>query len=169
MSLLAHALNINVRELLPNDIQEKKVIVKTHDNCTQWNYPDDSKRYILTELASTSALPFSKALEIKVQNSDSSELDLEVGLHQYIYNVGNSELEINWKLEEKTYHKIIKPGDSMYIKPFVNHNFRGNGSLVALRVGGKIPGDSQRELSILGNKNASRAINETKLWFNAGN
>ena len=169
MSLLAHALNINVRELLPNDIQEKKVVVKTHDNCTQWNYPDDSKRYILTELASTSALPFSKALEIKVQNSDSSELDLEVGLHQYIYNVGNSELEINWKLEEKTYHKIIKPGDSMYIKPFVNHNFRGNGSLVALRVGGKIPGDSQRELSILGNKNVSRAINETKLWFNAGN
>ena len=115
------------------------------------------------------AIKFSKALEIKVQNSDSAELDLEVGLHQYIYNVGNSELELNWKLEEKTYHKIIKPGDSIYIKPFVNHNFRGNGSLVALRVGGKIPGDSQRELSILGNKNASRAINETKLWFNAGN
>mgnify|MGYP006129880577 FL=1 len=67
------------------------------------------------------------------------------------------------------YNEIIKSGDSIYIKPFVKHNFRGDGNLVALRVGGRIPGDSQRELSTLGDKNASRAINETKLWFNAGN
>ena len=29
--------------------------------------------------------------------------------------------------------------------------------------------DAINIISILGNKNASRAINETKLWFNAGN
>ena len=51
------------------------------------------------------------------------------------------------------------------MKPFVPHNFRGNGKLLILRIGGKIPGDSQRELSIVGKDNAKRAISETTLWF----
>ena len=51
------------------------------------------------------------------------------------------------------------------MKPFVPHNFRGNGKLLVLRIGGKIPGDSQRELSIVGKDNAKRAISETTLWF----
>ena len=68
--------------------------------------------------------------------------------------------------EYKKYSKSIKPDDSAYIKPFVRHSFSGCGKLLVLRVGGKIPGDSQRELSTLGNKNAIRAINETMVWFN---
>ena len=36
---------------------------------------------------------------------------------------------------------------------------------MVLRIGGKIPGDSQRELSIVGTENAKRAISETTLWF----
>ena len=169
LEILAKSLNVNTRELLPNDIKEKQVVIKTHEECNSWTYPDDSDRYVFTELASTSALAFSKALEIKVQDSLSTEYDLQIGLHQYVYNVGNTQLSLNWELEGKLYTEEINPGDSIYIKPFVKHNFRGNGNLVALRIGGKIPGDSQRELSTLGNKNASRAINETKLWFNAGN
>ena len=95
-----------------------------------------------------------------------NDFDLKVGLHQYIYNVGDNELFLNWELDGEKYCELIKPGDSVYIKPFIKHNFRGDGNLVALRIGGKIPGDSQRELSILGRRNVSRAISETKLWFN---
>ena len=51
------------------------------------------------------------------------------------------------------------------MKPFVSHNFRGKGKLLILRIGGKIAGDSQRELSIVGKKNAQRAISETIQWF----
>ena len=61
--------------------------------------------------------------------------------------------------------KIINSNDSLYMKPFIPHNFRGNGKLLVLRIGGKIPGDSQRELSIVGMENAIRAISETTLWF----
>ena len=169
LSVLAQSLHVNTRELLSNDVKEKQVVIKTHEQCSSWKYPDNTERYIFTELASTSALAFSKAFEIKVQDSSSNDYDLQIGLHQYIYNVGTTNLSLNWELEGNVYSEIIKSGDSIYIKPFVKHNFRGNGNLVALRVGGRIPGDSQRELSTLGNKNASRAINETKLWFNAGN
>ena len=166
ITLLANALNINTRELTPNDKEEKKVIIKSYEKCERWYYPEESKTYEFTALASTSSLPFSKAFEIKVQNSSNPDYDLKAGLHQFIYNVGDSELFLNWELDDKKYDELIKPGDSVYIKPFIKHNFRGNGNLVALRIGGKIPGDSQRELSILGNRNVSRAISETRLWFN---
>ena len=155
--------------MLANDLIEKKVVIQKHDECSKWEFPEKSKRYIFHELATSSALPFSKALEIQVQNSSDNEYDLQIGLHQYVYNVGKTELSLNWELEGNMYSERIKSGDSIYIKPFVKHNFRGECRLVALRIGGKIPGDSQRELSLLGSKKASRAINETKLWFNAGN
>ena len=164
--LLANAFTINTRELIPNDKIERKVVVKSHEECERWYYPEESKIYEFTALASTSSLPFSKAFEIKVQNSSNPDFDLKVGLHQYIYNVGDSELFLNWELDGEKYCELIKSGDSVYIKPFIKHNFRGDGNLVALRIGGKIPGDSQRELSMLGRRNVSRAISETKLWFN---
>ena len=56
-------------------------------------------------------------------------------------------------------------GDSTYLKPFLQHNFRGSGKLLALRLGGKITGDSKRELSFVGKANIKRAINESMQWF----
>ena len=49
----------------------------------------------------------------------------------------------------------------------LKHNFRGNGKILCLRIGGKIGGDPQRELSIIGKKNSERAISESMPWFNA--
>ena len=163
--LLARSYNVNSRELMVDDKIEKKVVVKPYNECKKWYYPENSKIYEFVELASTTSLPFSKAFEINVQNSDSMDYDFKVGLHQFIYNVGENELLLNWEFNDKKYTKLIQPGDSIYIKPFIKHNFRGNGKLVVLRVGGRIPGDSQRELSIIGKQNAQRAINETMQWF----
>ena len=59
----------------------------------------------------------------------------------------------------------INPGDSIYVKPFVPHNFRGNGKLMVLRIAGRIAGDAQRELSTLDKNDAQRAILETSMWF----
>ena len=163
--LLARSYNVNSRELIADDEIEKKVVVKPHNECKKWYYPDNSKIYEFVELASTTSLPFSKAFEINVQNSDISDYDFKVGLHQFIYNVGENELMLNWEFNDKKHTKSIQPGDSIYIKPFIKHNFRGNGKLIVLRVGGRIPGDSQRELSLIGGRNTKRAISETMQWF----
>ena len=163
--LLARSYNVNSRELIADDKIEKKVVVKPHNECKKWYYPDNSKIYEFVELASTTSLPFSKAFEINVQNSDISDYDFKVGLHQFIYNVGENELMLNWEFNDKKHTKLIQPGDSIYIKPFIKHNFRGNGKLIVLRVGGRIPGDSQRELSLIGGRNTKRAISETMQWF----
>jgi len=162
---IAKALTINVKDILSNDKIEDKVIVKLHDEGRTWFYPKNTKAYEFRELASTTALPFSKAFEIQVLNSDNTELDLESGLHQYVYNVGDAHISLNWKLGDKKYDEIINPDDSLYLKPFIKHSFRGNGKLLILRIGGKIAGDSQRELSVVGKKNAERAISETIQWF----
>ena len=163
--LLARSYNVNSRELMADDKIEKKVVVKPYNECKKWYYPENSKIYEFVELASTPSLPFSKAFEINVQNSDILDYDFKVGLHQFIYNVGENELLLNWEFNDKKYTKLIQPGDSIYIKPFIKHNFRGNGKLVVLRVGGRIPGDSQRELSLIGKRNTKREINETMQWF----
>ena len=163
--LLARSYNVNSRELMADDKIEKKVVVKPYNECKKWYYPENSKIYEFVELTSTPSLPFSKAFEINVQNSDSLDYDFKVGLHQFIYNVGENELLLNWEFNGKKYTKLIQSGDSIYIKPFIKHNFRGNGKLVVLRIGGRIPGDSQRELSLIGRRNTKRAINETMQWF----
>jgi transcriptional regulator with XRE-family HTH domain len=165
LRLIAKALGISLRDLLANDVIEPKVVVKHYSEGRRWLYPEDTHCYEFVELASTTALPYSKAFEIIVRNSNEQELDLKVGLHQYVYNVGDSAIQINWELDEKKYNETINPGDSLYIKPFVPHNFRGNGKLLVLRIGSKVVGDSQRELSIVGKDNATRAISETMQWF----
>jgi len=162
---IAHALRVNIRDLLPNDKIEDKVIVKHHENCKTWFYPENTQRYKFRELASTTALPFSKSFEVEILDSHTSELDLTSGLHQYIYNIGETPITLNWHINNEKNSKIINSNDSLYMKPFIPHNFRGNGKLLVLRIGGKIPGDSQRELSIVGTENAKRAISETTLWF----
>ena len=164
LQTLASSLNINVRDLLPNDKVAQKVILQFHDEGKTWLYPE-SENYKFHDLTSSSALPYSKAFEIDVLSQDDPSFDLKVGLHQYLYNIGNTDVHLNWLYHNKTNKKIIHPGDSVYLKPFVEHNFRKSGKLLALRLGGKITGDSQRELSFVGKTNVKRAINESMQWF----
>jgi len=163
---LAKALTANLRDLLPNDKTENKVIVKHHDEGKKWFYPNQTRAYEFVELANTTTLPYSKSFEIKINNVDNNELDLRAGLHQYVYNIGNNTITINWVLDGQIFSEKIHPNDSLCIKPFVEHNFRGEGKLLVLRIGGKIVGDSQRELSFVGKENTKRAISETMQWFN---
>ena len=100
-----------------------------------------------------------------IQNIDNRDLDLQPGLHQFVYNIGDTDITLNWTLGGKNFHEIINPDDSIYTKPFLKHNFRGKGKLLVLRIGGKLSGDSQIELSNIGKENTERAILETMQWF----
>ena len=166
---LATAMNVNARDLLPNDVIEDKIIVQYYKDSPKWYFPQTTKAYEIAELAHVRNLPFSKAFEfttLKENDSNSShELDLIVGLHQYIYNVGENTIHLNWKISNKSHTEELKPGDSAYIKPNIPHNFRDKGKLMVLRIAGRIAGDSQRELSSLDKDDAHRAISETSMWF----
>jgi len=162
---LALSLRVNVHDILPFDKLEEKVIVEKHSEGNCWFYPEDTKKYEIIELSTTSALPFSKLLEITIHSDYDFELDLQCGLHQYGYNVGESVIQINWKYERKDFSATIGPGDSFYMKPHLKHNFRRKGKLLISRIGGRVMGDAQRELSLIGKENVERAVAETMQWF----
>ena len=162
---IAHSLRVNARDLLSNDKIETKVIVKKHDDTNSWYYPENKKFYKFLELASTTTLPESKAFEVEVLDSNDKNLDLKVGLHQYAYNIGKTQISINWEYDGVKHSEKINPDDSCYLKPYTLHNFRGTGKLVILRIGGNLTGDSKRELSFIGGDNVKRAISETIQWF----
>ena len=161
----ASALRINSRELFPNDLIENNVVLQKYNEGKKWFFPESTKSYEFIELATTSNLPFSKAFEINVLDSNEDKFDLKIGLHQYVYNLGDKDIQLNWVFDGEKYQKILKPNDSAYIKPFIEHNFRGEGKILILRIGGKSTGDAQIELSFVGKPNVERAINEMMLWF----
>ncbi len=177
LECIASALRVTVRDLLPPPTIEKKVIVSPYQSNQRWNFPHHDPAYGLVELAGTSHLPHSKALELTVLKPvdgeiDSTNLDLKLNLHQYVYNldglVDGSPVDLTWYSDSdgKNYRETIQPGDSAYIKPFVPHNFRGiGGKLLVLRIGGRAAGEPQRELSLMGKENAGRAVAETIPWF----
>ncbi len=164
---IANALNVNTRDLMPNDKIEDRVIIRHHEDGNKWYFPELTKAYRFVDLASTVTLPYSKAFEVEVLDSQNNDLDLKAGLHQYLYNVGDTMLTLNWEFDGKQFSKNINAGDSVYVKPFVRHNLRGKGKILILRIGGKIVGDSQRELSFVGRENTKRAIAETMQWFDS--
>tara|TARA_B100001123_G_scaffold111572_1_gene129861 strand:- start:1873 stop:3246 length:1374 start_codon:yes stop_codon:yes gene_type:complete len=164
---IANALGVNLRDILPNDEIEEKVILKYNHKRKKWFFPFGTNLYEFVELAQSKTLPFSKSFEVIINNEKTDDLNLEIGLHQYIYNIGETSINLNWKSDGSTFHESVNPGDSACIKPFVKHNFTGEGKLLVLRIGGKISGDPQRELSIVGKENTQRAINETMQWFDS--
>ena len=162
---LAKSMNVNSRDLLPPDAIEDKVIVQYYKESPSWYYPESIKAYKIVELCHSRNLPFSKAFEFSILNNNDDELDLQVGLHQYVYNVGDENIKFNWEIKNSFKHNEIKPGDSVYIKPNIPHSFRGSGKLMVLRIAGRMAGDAQRELSCLEQNDANRAISETSMWF----
>ncbi|MDA2932858.1 XRE family transcriptional regulator [Acidobacteria bacterium AH-259-D05] len=166
---LAKTLKINRRDLLPPDCLTPKVVIQRYDTARRWTYSQPDAAYEVTELATTPVLPHSRALELNVLKDGRDEnLDIKVGLHQYCYNLSINNILFFWLLNRKTSTAILEPGDSLYIKPYMEHSFRsesgGREKLLVMRIGGKMAGDPIRELSTLG-REATRAIQETMQWY----
>ena len=98
ISTLAKSMNVNSRDLLPPDDIEDKVIVQYYKESPSWYYPESIRAYKIVELSHSRNLPFSKAFEFSILKNNDNEFDLQVGLHQYIYNVGNENIHLNGKL-----------------------------------------------------------------------
>ncbi len=164
LEVLARALRVNKRDLLPPTTIERKVIIQEYRDARSWHFPNENS-YQLVELAHTRDLPNSRALELNILGRTPGVL--ETGLHQYGYNIGPRWVELEWVNNETHSTEVISPGDSFYIKPFIQHRYLGeSGKLLILRIGGRIAGEPQRELSNLGQEGALRALGEKGLWFN---
>lgn len=160
MNEVANHLDVSLRDLLPQKKTEY-VTLQNYETAEKWFLPDESKKELqLVKLAGANHLPYSKALELNVLNENS--YNFEVPCHQYIYNVGVTDCKI--KTENST--EILKPGDSLYLKPNLKHAFQTKSKLLVLRIGGKVSGDSLLQLSTLDEKKLNRLLEDNKPWFN---
>jgi transcriptional regulator with XRE-family HTH domain/uncharacterized RmlC-like cupin family protein len=168
LSKLARALNVNLRDLLPFDEKEAAVLVKNYSECRAWNFPTTERAaYRIKELCGTPHLSSSKAIEITVLRAENKDLDLEVGLHQYVYNLNSHPVSLHWKIKGEIHTETLHFGDSLYIKPGVPHSFSGkDAQLMVLRIGGRLGGDSSLEFSHVGKSQLSRILCETIQWYN---
>ncbi len=166
---LATALRVNVRDLLVPDAFEEAVLVQKYAEAARWAYPETDPAYEMVELTPVRSMPFSKGLEINVLNDGPPEADLTAGLHQYVYNVSATPVTLAWQLDGELRHDILEPGDSAYLKPSLPHGYRGaGGQLLVLRIGGRVTGDGQMELSrILAHEpaNLARVVGDSKQWY----
>ncbi len=159
---IAHALNINLKDLIPNK-RFTSVKINKYEKNSEWNYPSEKNyTYKFVELTNVNQLPCSKALELSVIVEEDHETFLEVPAHQYLYNIGETDciLEIE-KIKQK-----FSPGDSVYLKPNVKHKFLRKSKILILRIGGKIYGENLFHISSLSEKNFERLVNDNKSWFN---
>ena len=168
LEALAGGLAVHVRDLLPPDAVEEKVIVHSYDRCRRWRYPDDTERYEMVELSGSRHLAHSHSLEINVEASDEVDPDLQVGLHQYGYVLGSCPVRLSWQFANERHSEDLQPDDSFYLKPYIRHAFSGAGAQVLnLRIGGRMAGAATRELSVLGRENIERITGETIQWFDS--
>jgi methylphosphonate synthase len=159
---IASALNVNLKDLIPNK-KFTSVKIGKYDKSLEWKYPSE-KNYVykFVELTNVNQLPCSKALELSVIYEEDHDTFLEVPSHQYLYNIG----ETDCILETEKIKQKFSPGDSIYLKPNVKHKFLKKSKILILRIGGKIYGENLFHISSLSDKNFHRLINDNKSWFN---
>lgn len=161
---LAAGLNINVYDLMPPDAFDPKVIVRYLADAK----PRQTFNCRIRDLASIRYLPYSKAVILDVL-AKTEMSPFVVPLHQYCYNFGETSALFHWGWNGSKRQAEIRPGDSIYIKPFVPHGFspgdNRSAAILSLRIGGKGVGEPQRELSHIGKKNIQRIYQEYSLWY----
>ena len=156
------ALNINLKDLIPNK-KFTSVKIGRYEKSLTWYYPSEENHiYKFVELTNVNQLPCSKALELTVIHEENHETFLEVPAHQYLYNIG----ETDCVLETEKIKQKFSPGDSIYLKPNLKHKFLKKSKILILRIGGKIYGENLFHISSLSEKNFERLINDNKPWFN---
>ena len=161
---LANILNINLRDMLP-PIKSKAVKIKKYKENRFWYYPTKkNKIYKFLELTNLPELPLSKAYELEILTKKNHSKNLMVPCHQYIFNIGTTKCKINI---QKKFTENLGPGDSIYLKPNLDHKFINKGKLLILRIGGKVSGDVLYQMSMISEKNIRRLVQDNMPWFNS--
>jgi methylphosphonate synthase len=85
---------------------------------------DNAPLYRLRELARNRRQPGLKGFEITVlDNSGADGGAFRHGLHQYVYNFGDTPVSIRWGDPQDERSDVLEAGDSTYVRPMVSHAF----------------------------------------------
>ncbi len=122
--------------------------------------------YKIRKMADVPHLSVGRGFDIEVLGSESNDI-FEVPYHTYVYNYGKSSSYFSWKYDGDNYRKLLEPGDSIYVQPFIRYSIGNrdkiNNKIITIEVPTNINESTQIELSYFLNNN--RITNETERWF----
>jgi transcriptional regulator with XRE-family HTH domain/quercetin dioxygenase-like cupin family protein len=170
--LLASALNISVRDLLPAHTNATDgAVVQTRRNALTWTYPDSTApSYRVTSLISDPSHPDTTALEIELlQSRPDLATELSTTQHSYLYVLPGGTVSIIWIHENTAFHKELAEGDSLYLSPNLRFRLGNNGDtsgrLLMLRISCAVTQDVQFALGALKPEHWARYPTEDRMWY----
>ena len=161
MDKIALTLKIPSRELIPLQLEDPVIIV-LYNNARKWQ----NNSYTFVELSSPIKLPYLKAFEVNI-NTNQKSYFIKVISHQYLYNVSAENILLYFIDTSNTFKEVLlRPNDSVYLKPNIQHGFISEGGkLLVVRIGGRLTGDTMHELSLLDQRGFERLCGELTMWY----
>ena len=167
---IAKLLNIESSDLsIPTYNKKHEVVICKKDKKDFLSFPNKkNKIYNIFTMARANKMPSLKAFTLDILSNNVRKKDFfETSLHSYIYNYGDTNVQLVWTYKDKKYTKTLKPADSMYIQPFVKHGLKNktktDAKVCIARVGGSVNFCTQKELSYF--TNVARVAKENQCWF----
>lgn len=167
---LAHAMGVNVRDLIPPDAAPTdQVVITRREKNAPWHYPNEEQpSYLIRNLAGSTKVSAARSFTLQPlggeEPANEESFDLITPMHTFGYNHGGNSLDLYWEGAQGVRQATIEPGASFYMKPLVSHALRISGSpseIIVMRLGGNLWGDTFFELSSLQKKAVSRLLQET--------
>jgi hypothetical protein len=147
---------------------ESVVVKQTLDNEAYYFPSDEEKNYKIWPLAAHKQSPGVSPFRLKILSDEARFTnDFCAGTHTYIFNYGETPCTLNWKHEGEIHSQTLEKGDSIYLQPHIEHQFRVDGGdsaeIVSVGIPGAITQEVQLELSNM--DDFDRVIQESKRWF----
>eukprot|EP00928_Gymnodinium_smaydae_P057471 TRINITY_DN4070_c0_g2_i1.p1 TRINITY_DN4070_c0_g2~~TRINITY_DN4070_c0_g2_i1.p1 ORF type:complete len:779 (+),score=93.76 TRINITY_DN4070_c0_g2_i1:77-2338(+) len=180
LEVLASALSVK-----PSDLQvyamnqsEEVVVTKSVESQRQARL---LKTYSMTPLARTRHQPDLKTFDVEVLDTATPGEVLKCGLHTFAYHFGSEPVLFCWA--GKT--QLFRPGDSVYVRPLVEHSFSvcpegqrtdsganpnggycGQGRRIFIvRIPGQLTGETLNEFATFSASGRNRVGAETTQWY----
>ena len=183
LEAIANLLSATIRDLIPGNRDDKDGMnFVFRQDCEKWFYPDrTTPSYLFHQMAGSQNLSGMHCFRIECLATEEMDASfLECSLHQYGYNAGTTPLKLSWLSNNVLLEKVIEPGDSFYMRPFVPHSLKQmkprnknseeqesffDQSYISLRIPGRVTSDEIFEASLLGKENIKRLVADTRQWY----
>ncbi|MER6329673.1 hypothetical protein ABT298_10145 [Streptomyces sp. NPDC001034] len=173
LDLLARALGVSVRDLLPPRTETADGISLQHArDARSWVWPEeDAPAYRITRLAGDPLHPHTSALQVDVLASAAGRsAPLTTYQHQYLYVLGDEPVSLRWEFAGRQVEERLAPGDSAYVRPQVPITFAATGEggrprVLLLRISGSVTPEVRYAVGTMAPGGVDRYVAEDRLWY----
>ena len=189
LQAVAAAMNVRISDLHVQPLAKSEEVVLT----VARDSSASARRhlhYVFAPLSRTPHQPDLKTFDVEVLDSATPGESLRCGLHTFVYHFGTTPIVMSWEGGGRTHTAELRPGDSAYVSPMVEHRFSCSGvaersrqesagranpngraaapgrRLFLVRIPGHLTGETLAEFATFSAFGKERVGRETVRWYN---